>query len=298
MFSRIHQKLGTAGFVISIVALIAALGGAAWAAAGLNGKQKNEVKAISKKFAGKNGAAGATGPAGPGGPVGPVGPQGADGADGDPGPPGTAGKNVQVGTAIVGECPEGGATVQVTGEAATKKAVCNGEEGPEGSPWTVGGTLPSGKTETGAWTVGTVSAGAAPGPGKVLNVPISFPIPLPAALPANKVHYITPAGKEAIYSENPTTEEIELSEVTSTTCLGSPAAPSAVAGNLCVYAQVLSPPLALALGEPGKLVFWNDSIKNPGTSSSSGASVAGARLAFTGPPAETSGFGTWAVTAP
>ena len=32
MFDRIHQKLGTAGFVISIVALVAALGGGAYAA--------------------------------------------------------------------------------------------------------------------------------------------------------------------------------------------------------------------------------------------------------------------------
>ena len=30
--SRIHQKLGTAGFIISIVALVAAFGGGAYAA--------------------------------------------------------------------------------------------------------------------------------------------------------------------------------------------------------------------------------------------------------------------------
>jgi hypothetical protein len=66
----IHQKLGTAGFVISIIALVAALGGSAFAAKGaLTHKQKKEVKKIAqteaKKFAGKPGPAGAKGDTGP-----------------------------------------------------------------------------------------------------------------------------------------------------------------------------------------------------------------------------------------
>ena len=52
MLTRIHRKLGTAGFVISIVALVAALGGGAYAASGgLTGKQKKEVEKIAKKYA-------------------------------------------------------------------------------------------------------------------------------------------------------------------------------------------------------------------------------------------------------
>ncbi|MBA3867401.1 MAG: hypothetical protein H0X42_13840 [Solirubrobacterales bacterium] len=52
--SRIHQKLGTAGFIISIVALVAALGGGAYAASGgLSGKQKKEVEKIAKKDSAK-----------------------------------------------------------------------------------------------------------------------------------------------------------------------------------------------------------------------------------------------------
>jgi hypothetical protein len=48
MLRRVHQKLGTAGFVISIVALVAALGGGAYAASGsLSGKQKQEVSKIA-----------------------------------------------------------------------------------------------------------------------------------------------------------------------------------------------------------------------------------------------------------
>jgi len=122
LISRIHQKLGTAGFVISIVALMAALGGGAYAASGgLNGKQKKEVEKIAKKFAGKPGAPGSPGSTGP---AGPAGAKGDGGAAGAPGAPGKEGK-----------------------------------EGKEGSPWTAGGVLPSGKSETGVITWGPPATG-------------------------------------------------------------------------------------------------------------------------------------------
>lgn len=309
MFSRIHQKLGTAGFIIAIVALVAAMSGGAYAAAtGLTGKEKKEVAKIAQKEAKKlaqAGPAGATGPIGakgadgapgaqgPTGPQGPIGPQGPKGETGDRGSNGNNGKSVSVTTEPAGShCSEGGVKIEVEGNASSQKFVCNG------SPWTAGGTLPSNKTETGVWTIGTISAGAAPGAGVVYNVPISFPIPLAAALPATAVHYVAANGKEPVYVENPTTEELELTEVTPTKCLGTVAAPSAVAGNLCVYTQSLSPPLGEAPGEAGKLFFSSEDIKNPGTSTTDGASVAGARLAFFGPPSGTVGVGTWAVTAP
>lgn len=123
MFSRIHNKLGTAGLVVAIVALIAALAGTAFAAAGLNSKQKKEVTKIATKIAKKY--AGATGPAGP---------QGAPGAPGAPGKEGPQGKEGKEG-------PEGE----------------EGPEGPEGSPWTAGGVLPKAATETGAWSTANAS---------------------------------------------------------------------------------------------------------------------------------------------
>jgi Collagen triple helix repeat (20 copies) len=95
MFSRIHQKLGTAGFVIAIVALVAALGGAAYAAMpGLNSKQKKEVKTIAKALvkpgapgpAGPAGAKGDTGAKGDAGSPGGTGARGEKGDKGDPGP--------------------------------------------------------------------------------------------------------------------------------------------------------------------------------------------------------------------
>jgi hypothetical protein len=57
--------------------------------------------------------------------------------------------------------------------ASGENEVCNGEDGEDGSPWTAGGVLPSGKTETGAWA-GTIPAS---GSGQAA---ISFTVPLAA----------------------------------------------------------------------------------------------------------------------
>lgn len=92
MFSKLHERLGTAGLVVAIIALVAALAGTAIAATGLNSKQKKEVKSIAKQFAGEDGSAGPAGPAGPQGPpgakgdTGSQGPEGKAGSQGKPGP--------------------------------------------------------------------------------------------------------------------------------------------------------------------------------------------------------------------
>jgi hypothetical protein len=160
MLRMIQQKLGTAGFLISIVALVAALGGGAYAASGgLTGKQKKEVTKIAqteaKKFAGKQGAPGTTGPQGPAGPAGAKGDNGANGSDGKEGPQGKQGEP--------------------------------GKPGKEGSPWTAGGTLPAEKTETGAWAIGREPEGFIATP---VYTAISFSIPLVAGLSEANVHYI------------------------------------------------------------------------------------------------------------
>jgi hypothetical protein len=142
MLQRIHGRLGTAGFVISIVALVAALGGGAYAASGgLTGKQKKEVEKIAKKYAGKPGTPGAAGGLGPAG------------AKGDAGAAGAAG--------------------------AAGKEGSQGKQGLQGAPGQTGftETLPAGKTETGTWSAlipATTSA-------RESDVAISFPIPLPKA---------------------------------------------------------------------------------------------------------------------
>lgn len=111
MLHRIHQKLGTAGFVISIVALIAALGGTALAAGGLSKSQEKQVTKIAKKYAGKPGAAGATGPAGPAGAAGAAGAAGKAGTSGTSGAPGPAGSPWTAGGTLPTKQTEQGAWV-------------------------------------------------------------------------------------------------------------------------------------------------------------------------------------------
>jgi hypothetical protein len=139
MLEKLHQRLGTAGFVIAIVALIAALGGTAIAASGgLTSKQKKEVKKIAMQYAGKPGANGANGSPGAKGDT------GAQGAQGTPGAPGSAGSPGAAGT-----------------------------PGQPGSPWTASGTLPAGAMETGTWAFGFSQTAQA-----TQVVPLSFAIPL------------------------------------------------------------------------------------------------------------------------
>jgi len=114
MLTRIRRQFSPAALTLSVIALVLALaGGAIAASGGLTGKQKKEVKAIAKQFAGKPGAEGKAGPAGLPGPKGDPGAKGDTGSVGPEGPP--------------------------------------GPEGPEGPPGPTETTLPPGKTMTGLW---------------------------------------------------------------------------------------------------------------------------------------------------
>ncbi len=218
MISRLREKVGSAGLVLGVIALILALSGAAIAAkGGLTGKQKKEVKAIAKSFQG-------TGPAGPTGPVGANGKDGANGANGQPGGAGAAGatgKNGATGangtngtngvtgatgpTGPTGEGPGGGGPTGPTG--ATGVTGATGEGGGGGFPV----TLPSGKTETGTWVL--------QGGGGESAAPISFPIPLSVEDAANiEVKLAGPAVPSP-----------------SAACTGTTGNPTAPAGTLCVY---------------------------------------------------------------
>jgi hypothetical protein len=93
MLRRIHDRLGTAGFVIAIVALVAALCGGAYAASGISGREKTEIKKYAKKYSKQFAIPGAQGPAGPQGPAGTAGKEGARGAQGEPGENGQDGED-------------------------------------------------------------------------------------------------------------------------------------------------------------------------------------------------------------
>jgi hypothetical protein len=161
MFSRIHEKLGTAGFVISIVALVAALTGGAYAASkGLSPQVKKQITKESKKFSKKFSKQFAVpGPQGAKGDTGAAGAKGDTGAKGDAGAPGSPG--------------------------------APGAPGEEGSPWTAGGVLPSGETETGVWVAGTRE--------KTPLIPLSFNIPLEDA-PAF-LYFVNEAGEEVFTNQ-------------------------------------------------------------------------------------------------
>jgi hypothetical protein len=285
MFSLLRNRFGIPG-VISVIALVFAMLGGAYAASN-SGSGKATASAKAKK-----GPRGPRGPAGPAGPAGPQGPAGANGAKGDagakgdkgepgnpgsPGTPGANGKSVVITPLTAGaqaECEEtGGALVEVQG-SGTPTEVCSGKKGEKGDkgdvgdPWTVGGTLPPGATETGAW------AFSAPETETEILVPISFTIPLEEILFESHVHYQTDEGF-------------------STPCPGAYFNPTANPGELCIYFHEGG----ASTGKPVNVA--SPAILNPGSKSFPGAEKAGAVLKFTfsGAAGELArGSGTWAVT--
>ncbi len=221
MLSRLRAHLGTAGLVVAIVALIAALGGGAYAATG--GGSSGKATASAKVKKGPRGPKGAKGDTGPVGPQGPAGAKGDTGAKGDAGAAGTNGSNgtngvSPTGTAFIGEangCKEGG--VKFVGANTT--VACNGAKGQTGFT----DTLPSGKTETGMWSFGQTSENPK---AAASLVSISFNIPLPAG--QDPIFVFTKIPSEQVPGEN----EAE--------CPGTVAEPDAAPGYLCVYAAELN----------------------------------------------------------
>lgn len=176
MYSRIREQFSTSALILSIIALVLAVAGGAYAAkqAGLNSKQKKQVVKIAEEKAG-------TGPAGAKGDPGAPGKNGTNGTNGTNGKDGNSAVVKEIPIGEPGKCNKlGGAEVGVAGGPSTN--ICNGEEGPEGSPWTAGGTLPPGAVETGAWAFSTTEAT------ENIKVPISFAIPLKESLTAAHVH--------------------------------------------------------------------------------------------------------------
>lgn len=211
MISRIHRKLGTAGFIISIVALVAALGGGAYAAkAGLTGKQKKEVEAIAKKYAGKPGAPGPAGPAGAKGDAGQNGKDGSNGRDGTDGHDGSDGVSVTTAgfSGAKGGCTEGGIEVR---SASPTQLVCNGAKGASGNSGFTA-VLPKGETETGYWDLPHSSE-------EQLISTISFNIPFSSDGTKPTAVYVARGSQPGAFPE----------------CPGSFKEPQAEEGYLCLY---------------------------------------------------------------
>jgi hypothetical protein len=260
MLHRIREHFGTAGLLVAIAALVAALAGTAFAATKLNSTQKKEVKSIAKSFQGK-------------GPAGAKGDPGAAGTAGAPGAKGDAGSNGSSGTSATTEsfngalhgCTEGGVVVK---SASPEAIVCNGKKGTNGEDGETGftETLPPEKTETGTWSFESN--------GTAYNVsPISFPIPL-AATDASQitVHY---------WRESDVTHDPE--------CTGTIDAPDAEPGVLCMY---------IAEKFEADNVGGNPPIAIPDGSGEPGVGTNGAVVNYESVTAGKHQYGTFAITAP
>lgn len=213
MLSRMHNRLGTAGLVIAIIALVAAMTGGAYAALSPNDKRvvKKEAKKFSNKFSKKYAKQFAIpGPAGAPGAKGDTGAKGDKGDAGTNGTNGTNGTSVTSSPATAGECPTGG--TKFTSASGTSK-VCNGTNGTTGFTE----TLPAGKTLRGVF---------ASFPSQPL-FDISFNIPLTATPTVNVIK------EDGTVASNSSGDPVGVA----TNCPGTAAEPKANPGNLCLYAN-------------------------------------------------------------
>jgi hypothetical protein len=263
----IREPFGKAGLGVAIVALVFAMVGGAYAASGLNSKQKKEVKAIAKSFqgAGPAGAAGANGTNGTNGVPGKEGPEGKAGTSGTNG---TNGKTVLHGTGVpsAGTGTEGDFYIDTAADEIYGPKVGVGTWGSGTSLKGATGfteTLPSEKTETGVWGVSLAEEGTA-------WQPISFTIPLEAAPTANVV-----------------TKEDEENHTVPAGCTGGTlAAPTAEPGNLCVYEGLnfLAHASLTGFGDPTNRALGTEGATKTGT------------VLFVNCAATCFTRGTWAVT--
>jgi hypothetical protein len=287
MFSGVRSRLSYANVVATFALVFAMSGGALAASKYLITSAKQIKPSVLSSLKGKAGSAGAPGAAGPQGPAGPAGGQGPQGPQGPAGGPGGKGENgtsvtsAESANAIEGHCNgttsggKGGSKF-VSGSGTTY--ACNGKEG---SPWTAGGTLPSGKTETGTWGFATINELGPHFVNEAGIVTVSFPIPLAAPLGEEKVHIINSNGMEI----NSSNEEVTPTECGSAIGVNVDVEnPQAKPGSLCIY-----------VGKLVNVLTTDAYIETPGRTAL-GAGVSGAVIPFVGEGPRQSATGSWAVT--
>lgn len=267
--SRIYKNISATNIALIVVLVFAMTGGAYAASKVLITSVKQIKPSVVKQLQGKAGKNGTPGPAGPAGPTGPAGSQGPAGAKGETGTPGTPGTNgtsaeTTTFTGAKSPCTEGG--IEVKSASPTVK-VCNGKEG---SPWTAGGTLPKGRSESGSWsTIYTATAANQP-----MSSPISFTIPLKTT---PEIHYIGSGELAGEPKESPAIKEGK--------CKGNGETPEAAEGNLCVF--------ALMEKNATEYLFEGSFPTNHLFAQSTAGAVVGTASTNTG---EVIAVGTWTVT--
>jgi hypothetical protein len=216
MPARIRSRLTYANVTATLALVFAMSSGALAAKHYLISSTKQISPKVLKALKGRTGSTGPAGQTGPKGKAGPAGKQGKPGANG-------AGVTSRAFAGIAGHCTQGGAEFTATNDTTF---ACNGSEGKEGSPWTAGGTLPSGKTETGTWAFVSNAEG-------LIRAPLSFSIPtkepLKRTLGGAPVELLEP-GEEDPIDTHPG-------------CPGTVDKPEADPGVICVYAEKLEDPL-------------------------------------------------------
>jgi Collagen triple helix repeat (20 copies) len=253
MIKRIGEHC-TPATAISLIALVLAVTGGAFAATGSGGSSHGRFLATASKTkakpktkpgprgpAGKNGTNGtngAPGAQGPAGPTGPTGPAGGTGPAGNNGTNGTDGTNGTSPTVKEVKTTESACNKQGGSEIAsgtTKTYACNGKTG-------FTETLPPGKTETGTWVTEVNGEPV---------IPISFPIPL-AGQPLSTEGCEEPEGSRAKPCQVhyvPLNQEVEGCKG------GTSEEPTAEPGNLCVFSSRLGFDLKPPVGASSILVY-------------------------------------------
>lgn len=272
MFSVIRRQL-TAGTVLGALALVLATAGGAFAAGHYMITSTKQISPkVLRQLKGNRGPQGLKGAAGAAGPQGAPGAQGAQGPAGPQGSPGANGTNGTNGNTVLSGSGAPAASLGSVGDFYIDTdfddlygpKTSSGWGGPtslkgaDGSPWTAGGVLPAGKTETGTW------AASAPASAFALSA-ISFTVPLAAPLDASHVHLYSDANFASV-------------------CTGTAASPTAPSGNLCVYQG------GVHVNSPSTSVF------NPTDSGAADAGVAGTAVLVAAGTSQATDAGTWAVT--
>jgi hypothetical protein len=238
MLSPLRNRFGIPG-VISVIALVFAMFGGAYAASNNGGGSGSKATASAKAKRGPRGPKGAKGDTGPAGPQGPAGAAGAKGDTGSAGSNGSSGSNgvgvssTESSTTIDGtHCAGVGGSKFVSASGSTY--ACNGkagkngedgEEGPEGPPGptcneTTGECLlPEGATETGIWA----ARAPVPAVGESALVWAAISFPLRLSQQPTSVIYVT--------------EEQQTFETQPPECPGTNFEPQAAPGILCLYVR-------------------------------------------------------------
>ncbi len=259
-----------------------------WRTVGVKGTRGPVGATGAEGMRGPAGVTGATGPTGPTGAIGPTGPRGPTGVTGATGLAGATGAKGATGatgaagvTGATGPTGAAGATGATgasgstgsggTGPTGATGATGVGATGPTGPAGSSGAALASGQSETGLWSLATPAEG---GSGRTAAAAISFS-PLPLAAAPEHVHYV----KEG--------------ESAPTGCSGTPEAPQAEAGNVCVFA--VSEKLTSAAFTELENAEGKEAQGAPGDSARFGVI---AIFTLTSSTANIDVRGTWAVKAP